>query len=115
MEPQLFNCRIPRPSVVVNVRHFLGYTTISALCSDIRPRLEELGDAILVPAGSCPVQRRETVTINCVRIRTKLEQDSRQILVAMFCRPMQRRETHTVPHIDGYVPLAEYVHNSPIV
>src|SRR5258708_4342663 len=115
LETQLFNCRIPRPSVVVHVPHFFGCTTTSALCSDIRPRLEELGDAILVPAGSCPVQRRETVTINCVRIRTKLEKDSRQILVAMLCRPMQRRETHTVSHIDGYVGLAEYVQHSPIV
>jgi hypothetical protein len=75
LESQLLNYRVPRPSVVVPVCHLLGFPMISIHRSDIRPRLEELGDATRIPARSCPVQRRETITIRYVWVRAKLEQD----------------------------------------
>ena len=114
-ESQLFNYNVPDIFVVVLSRNLLGGTTSFVFRSNIRPRLEELVDAPLIPSQSSPVQRSETVTIRCIRIRTHLEQDLRRDLVALVHSPMQCRVSHVVSLVDGDVRLAKNIQQCPVV
>lgn len=109
LESQLLNYQIPGTLIAELGRNFPGCTTIFVLRSDVRPRLEELRDAPLIPGESRPVQRGETITTHCVRIRTHLEQDLRRDIVALIHGPLQRCVMHVVPLVDGDVGLAKYI------
>jgi len=71
VDSQFIDHHIPGITVSKFGRLGLGSAQISVLHTDVRTRLEELGDAPLILGERCPVQHGATFMINRIRVGTR--------------------------------------------